>query len=48
VEVVAEGPRAACERLLSLVRGADTPGRVTGVTERWSAARGLAAGFAEK
>jgi acylphosphatase len=48
VEVVAEGPRAACERLLSLIHGADPPGRVAGVSERWSSARGLAAGFAEK
>jgi len=48
VEVVAEGPRAACERLLSLINDGDAPGRVAGVTERWSAARGLAAGFAEK
>jgi len=48
VEVVAEGPRAACERLLALINDGDAPGRVAGVTERWSAARGLAAGFAEK
>src|SRR4051812_47589659 len=46
VEVIAEGSRAACEQLLTLLRGADAPGRVVGVTERWSAARGLAAGFA--
>jgi acylphosphatase len=48
VEVVAEGPRAACEQLLALLGGPDPPGRVAGVSERWSAARGLAAGFAEK
>ncbi|MFE9428424.1 acylphosphatase [Kitasatospora sp. NPDC006697] len=37
VQVVAEGSRADCERLLALLRGPDTPGRVTGVTEIWSA-----------
>jgi acylphosphatase len=48
VEVVAEGPRPACEQMLVLLRGGDPPGRVAGVTERWSESRGLAAGFAEK
>ena len=48
VEVVAEGPRTACERLLALLGGDHTPGHVAGVTERWSEARGLDAGFAEK
>ncbi|HET6816372.1 MAG TPA: acylphosphatase [Mycobacteriales bacterium] len=48
VEVVAEGPRDACERLLDLLGGGGSPGRVAGVTERWSEARGVAAGFAEK
>jgi acylphosphatase len=48
VEVVAEGPRSTCERLLALLGGGDTPGRVAGVAERWSTARGLPAGFAEK
>src|SRR5213082_1770494 len=44
VEVVAEGPRASCERLLELLSGTASPGRVAGVTERWSDARGLSAG----
>jgi len=48
VEVVAEGTRSACERLLTALRGGDTPGRVEGVTERWSAGRGVSAGFVEK
>jgi len=48
VEVVAEGSRAACERLLELLRGNGTPGRVSGVTERWSQARGESAGFVER
>ncbi|MER5867980.1 acylphosphatase [Kitasatospora sp. NPDC002040] len=37
VQVVAEGSHADCERLLTLLRGPGTPGRVTGVTEIWSA-----------
>ncbi|MFC6878917.1 MULTISPECIES: acylphosphatase [Actinomadura] len=48
VEVVAEGPRAACERLLELLRGPGTPGRVSGVAERWSEPRGEASGFLER
>jgi acylphosphatase len=48
VEVVAEGSRLACERLLALLSGEGTPGRVSGVTERWSDARGLDAGFVER
>ena len=47
VEVVAEGPRANCERLLELLRGTSTPGRVTGVTERWRTPRGGLNGFIE-
>ena len=51
VEVVAEGARTACERLLAAL-AADAsvpgrPGRVTGVSAQWSAARGLAVGFDE-
>ncbi|PYC79133.1 acylphosphatase [Streptomyces tateyamensis] len=38
VQVVAEGSRADCDRLLGLLRGPDTPGRVTGVTEIWGTA----------
>ena len=48
VEVVAEGRRSECEQLLGLLGGTGTPGRVSGVTERWSEARGLGAGFVEK
>ena len=47
VEVVAEGPRAACEALVAALGGGRTPGRVELVTERWSAARGMT-GFAER
>ncbi|MFC6082068.1 acylphosphatase [Sphaerisporangium aureirubrum] len=48
VEVVAEGPREACERLLALLRGGATPGRVDTVVERWSQARGGFGGFVER
>lgn len=49
VEVVAEGPRGACERLLALLRTRDdTPGVVDTVVERWSAARGGLRGFVER
>ncbi|MBX6766304.1 MAG: acylphosphatase [Actinomadura rubrobrunea] len=47
VEVVAEGPRTECERLLELLRGGGTPGQVTGVVERWSEPRGVV-GFEER
>jgi acylphosphatase len=48
VEVVAEGPQAACVKLLEALRGCDTPGRVEGVVERWSEARGSLRGFVER
>ncbi|MFC4589703.1 acylphosphatase [Sphaerisporangium corydalis] len=48
VEVVAEGPREACEKLLSQLRGGDTPGRVDVVVERWSVVRGGFDGFVER
>ena len=48
VEVVAEGPRAACETLLARLRGPGTPGHVSGVTERWSEPRGGLSGFVER
>ena len=48
VQVVAEGSRAACETLLDALRSGGTPGRVTGVTERWSDPRGDLTGFAER
>jgi acylphosphatase len=47
VEVVAEGPRPACESLLALLRGGATPGRVEYVAERWGPARGEQ-GFVER
>jgi acylphosphatase len=48
VEVVAEGSRDACERLLDALRGPGTPGQVSGVTERWSQPRGVPSGFVER
>jgi acylphosphatase len=45
VQVVAEGSRAQCERLLEWLMGEDTPGRVDGVTEMWDTPRGGYAGF---
>jgi acylphosphatase len=46
VQVVAEGDRARCERLLGWLRGGDTPGRVDGVTEIWDVPRGGYESFA--
>jgi acylphosphatase len=48
VEVVAEGPRAACDRLLMALRSGTTPGRVDTVVERWSVAKGNQNGFVER
>ncbi|WP_256104897.1 acylphosphatase [Streptomyces sp. ODS05-4] len=46
VQVVAEGPRENCHRLLAWLNSADTPGRVEGVTEIWDTPRGGYDGFA--
>jgi acylphosphatase len=52
VKVVAEGPRSAADQLLDALRGSGTPGRVAGVTERWSDAgrseAGQLSGFVER
>jgi len=55
VEVVAEGPREACEALLEALSGPGgasggpaRPGRVAGVTSRWSDPRGDLDGFRER
>jgi acylphosphatase len=47
VAVTAEGDRASCERLLELLRGGDTPGRVTSVSEQWAEPSGAFSGFVE-
>ena len=48
VEVVAQGPREACERLLAALRSASTPGRVEQVTERFAHTQGDVTGFVER
>ena len=48
VEVVAEGPRESCERLLAALRGPGTPGHVVTVSERWGDVRGNLSGFVER
>lgn len=48
VEVVAEGDRDSCERLLAALRSGTTPGRVDLVVERWSAPRNNVTGFVER
>jgi acylphosphatase len=52
VEVVAEGSRADCERLLALLREQPStsgrPGQITSVGDRWDAPRGTATGFVER
>lgn len=45
VEIVVEGRRDACERLLDALRGPRAPGRVTAVSAQWAAARGDLEGF---
>lgn len=47
VEVVAEGPREACEQLLGLLRAGAAPGRIDVVADRWGQPRGEA-GFVER
>jgi acylphosphatase len=47
VQVVAEGPRAACEALRALLAGPGTPGTVSLVVERFSPIRGEH-GFVER
>lgn len=47
VAVIAEGDRHCCERLVGMLRGADTPGRVDDVVVQWGDPRGGFAGFVE-
>ena len=48
VHVVAQGPRANCQRLLELLQGGTTPGRVDTVVADWTDARDPIDGFAER
>lgn len=47
VAVTAEGDRPSCERLLELLSGGGTPGRVDDVAIQWGEATGAFRGFAE-
>jgi acylphosphatase len=47
VEIVVEGDEDNCVAMLEAVRGAGTPGHVTGVVERWASPKGLT-GFRER
>lgn len=48
VAVTAEGDRRSCERLLRMLRGEGTPGRVDEVVEQWSEATGGFDRFVER
>ena len=48
VEVVVEGPPAACQALLDALNGPGAPGRVRTVVDRWGRSRGGIAGFVER
>ncbi len=48
VLVVAQGPRAAGERLLQLLEGRSTPGRVDNVVADWSPPSEQFTGFVER
>jgi acylphosphatase len=48
VEVVAEGPRPACQALLDALNGPGTPGRVRTVVERWGQSRGGITDFVDR
>jgi acylphosphatase len=48
VQVVAQGPRDACERLLDLLEGGDTPGQVDKVIVDWSEPADAITGFTER
>ncbi len=48
VQVVAQGSRDACERLLDLLEGGNTPGQVDKVISDWSEPADAIAGFTER
>jgi acylphosphatase len=48
VQVVAQGPRDACERLLELLKGGETPGQVDTVIADWSEPADAITGFTER
>jgi acylphosphatase len=48
VEVIAEGPAAACQALVALLRGGAAPGAVMLVVDRYDAPRGGLTDFVER
>ena len=48
VLIVAQGPRDACEKLLRLLQGGATPGRVDKVVADWSQPAEQFSGFVER
>lgn len=48
VQVVAQGPRQNCQRLLDLLTSGTTPGRVDTVVADWNPAGDAIAGFVER
>ncbi|HEU4362147.1 MAG TPA: acylphosphatase [Mycobacterium sp.] len=48
VQVVAQGPRDACEHLLNLLQSGKTPGRVDNVVADWSQRGEAITGFSER
>jgi acylphosphatase len=48
VEILAQGPREACDQLLRLLSLPGPPGRVDGVTHRWSEAQNGLVVFVER
>jgi acylphosphatase len=48
VEILAQGTREACDQLLGKLSSSGTPGRVDGVTHRWSEVQSEFAGFVER
>ncbi len=48
VQVVAQGPRDACQRLLDLLESGNTPGRVGNVVADWTEVGDAMTGFTER
>lgn len=48
VQIVAQGPRAGCERLLDLLQGGEAPGQVEKVIWDWSEPVDSFTGFSER
>ncbi|KUH98963.1 acylphosphatase [Mycolicibacterium acapulense] len=48
VQVVAQGPRESCQRLLDLLQSGETPGRVDNVVSDFTEPRDSLQGFTER